>query len=76
MTGEIKTYKTLTQKQLDAINSIKDLEADIAELFKQLKEDIPGINQRGMAEARTCVQTGLMWATRAISQPSDPFEVQ
>lgn len=68
---KIKGYRDLTQSEIDAMNSIKALEADTAELFKQVQA-IPGVDQRALAIARTELQTAFMWFVRGVARPADP----
>lgn len=69
---KIKGYRDLSQSEIDAMNSIKALEADAAELFKQVQA-IPGVDQRALAIARTELQTAFMWFVRGVARPADPF---
>ena len=39
-----------------------------AAILDEVKE-MPGIDQRALAIARTELQTGLMWAVRAVARP-------
>lgn len=70
---KISGYRDLSQSEIDGMNSIKSLEVDIGELFKQIGE-IQGVDQRSMALAKTNLQQGFMWFVRAIAKPSNPFE--
>lgn len=70
---KITGYRDLTQNEIDGMNSIKALEADTGELFKQISE-IQGVDQRALAIARTQLQQGFMWFVRAVARPTDPFE--
>ncbi|MGH8386133.1 MAG: DUF7681 family protein [Pseudomonas sp.] len=65
---KIKGYRELAQAEIDGINAIKDKGTEIGRLLDALG-DILGIDKRALAIARTELQTGLMWATRAIAQP-------
>ncbi len=69
---KIKGYRDLSQAEIDGMNSIKALEADAGELFKQIAE-IEGVDQRHLSLARTNLQQGFMWFVRAIAKPVDPF---
>lgn len=70
---KISGYRDLSQSAIDAMNSIKALERDAAELFKQVKE-IDGVDQRALALARTELQTAFMWFVRVVARPADPFQ--
>nr|WP_081051324.1 hypothetical protein [Pseudomonas syringae group genomosp. 3]KUR48047.1 hypothetical protein PST407_02306 [Pseudomonas syringae pv. tomato]MBX6402002.1 hypothetical protein [Pseudomonas syringae pv. tomato]MDT3236372.1 hypothetical protein [Pseudomonas syringae pv. tomato] len=52
---QITGYRDLSQSEIDGINSIKALEADAADLVKQLKA-IPDVDQRSIALAVTNLQ--------------------
>jgi len=69
----IKGYRDLSQSEIDGMNSIKALEVDTGELFKQIG-DIEGVDQRALALAKTKLQEGFMWFVRSIAKPSDPFQ--
>ena len=65
---KITGYRDLTQSEIDAMNSVKALEADIAELLPQLGK-LPGVNQRDLALARTHFEDACIRAVRAIARP-------
>lgn len=69
---KISGYRELSQSEIDGMNSIKALEADAGELFKQIQA-IPGVDPRSLALARTHLQEGFMWFVRAVAKPADPF---
>ncbi|ORL69274.1 hypothetical protein B7H19_10080 [Pseudomonas putida] len=69
---KITGYRDLTQSEIDGINSIKALEADAAQLVKQLR-DIPEVDQRAMALAVTNLQQACMWMTKGVARSTDPF---
>lgn len=66
----IKGYRKLTQAELDSVNAVKNLGA-------QIEDALDGIhcvmtdeqNARCLAIARTEFQTALMWLTRSITKP-------
>lgn len=68
----IKGYRDLSQSEIDGMNSIKALEVNTGELFKQISQ-IEGIDQRSLALAKTKLQEGFMWFVRSIAKPADPF---
>lgn len=49
--------RDLTQSEIDGMNSIKALEADAGELFKQIGQ-IDGVDPRLLALAKTNLQQG------------------
>lgn len=69
---KITGYRDLSQSEIDGMNSIKALEKDAGELFKQIGQ-IEGVDQRHLALAKTNLQQGFMWFVRAIAKPADPF---
>jgi len=68
-----KGYRDLSQLEIDGMNSIKVLEVDTGELFKQINT-IDGVDQRSLALAKTKLQEGFMWFVRSIAKPVDPFQ--
>lgn len=71
---KITGYRDLTQPEIDAMNSVKALEAAIAELWKQLRE-LPDVNQRDLALARTHFEDACIRAVRAVARPVSPYDV-
>ena len=69
----IKGYRDLPQETINQINAVKELEAQIANLWLQLKED-PNVDQRALSLARTNFEQGCMWATKAIGRSASPFD--
>ena len=69
----IKGYRDLTQSEIDGMNSIKSLEVDTGNLFKQVSK-IEGVDPRALALAKTKLQEGFMWFVRSIAKPVDPFQ--
>ncbi|MDH1556861.1 hypothetical protein N5E86_20640 [Stutzerimonas stutzeri] len=69
---KITGYRDLTQSEIDGMNSIKSLEADAGNLFKQISE-IEGVDPRLLSLAKTNLQQGFMWFVRSIAKPADPF---
>jgi hypothetical protein len=65
-------YRDLSQSEIDGINSIKALEADAADLVKQLK-DLPDADHRSMALAVTNLQQACMWLTKGVARSHNPF---
>jgi len=68
----IKGYRDLTQSEIDAMNSVKALEADAAALWKQLS-DIPGVDVRDLALARAHFEDACIRAVRAVARPVSPW---
>jgi hypothetical protein len=68
----ITGYGEMDRAQVDAFNLVKAAEAAYADVWKRVGE-MPGVDRRALAEARTCVETGTMWLGRAIARPASPF---
>jgi len=71
---KISGYRDLSQSEIDAMNSIKALEKDTAQLWQQVRE-VQGVDQRALALAKTELQTAFMWFVRAVARPESPFDV-
>lgn len=61
-------YRELSEGEIAAINRTKQLAEDVGTHLDALL-DAPGIDKRALAIAKTDLQTGFMWAVRAIAQP-------
>lgn len=70
----IKGYRDLSQLEIDGMNSIKQVEQDIGQLWQQIQK-IEGVDQRALALAKTQLQEGFMWFVRAVAQPLDTFSL-
>lgn len=66
---QIPGYRELSQLEIDAIAAIKRKAEEIGDLLEALR-DLPGVDQRALAIAKTELQTGFMWAVRAVAQPT------
>lgn len=65
----IKGYRDLSQDEIDLMNQVKAKAAEVGELLDKLAAT-DGLDKRAVAIARTELQTGFMWAVRAIAQPT------
>ena len=65
----IKGYRELDATEIDAMNRLKQKAEEIGALLAELG-GMPGIDGRSLAIARTDLQTGFMWAVRAIARPT------
>lgn len=65
---QINGYRELTQADIDAMNACKAKAEEVGLLLEAMR-DMPGIDQRALAIAKTELQTGFMWAVRAVAQP-------
>lgn len=63
-------YKKLTPAQLDAMNAINDLRNNVGAFIAGLNL-APGVDAdpRSVAIAKTELQTGFMWLSRAVAKP-------
>lgn len=66
---KISGYRELSEKEIEGMNAIKAKGNELGQLLEELKQ-IPGIDQRALAIAKTDLQTGVMWAVRSIAQPT------
>lgn len=66
---KIDGYRELSQAEIDAMNRIKAKGVEVRELLESIR-NTPGVDQRALAIATTELQTGFMWAVRAIAQPA------
>ena len=75
---KVKGQRKLTQAEFDMINAGKEAERAYLEhidrierFLKELGIDLhqdPSRPLRSIAEARTCIETGAMWAARAVAR--------
>ena len=66
---QIAGYRDLTGDEIAAMNSLKAQERDLLAAV-DAAEQLPGVNKRSLAIARTNLQTGFMWLIRAIARPN------
>ncbi|QOI71931.1 hypothetical protein pEaSNUABM47_00463 [Erwinia phage pEa_SNUABM_47] len=64
----IKGYRDLSQKEVDAMNEIKQLAATVGELIEKL-ESTESVDKRWLAIAKTDLQKGFMSAVRSVAKP-------
>lgn len=69
---QISGYRDLTQHEIDAMNSIKAAERDIARLWRQISE-LPNVDRRDMALAKTYLEDGFSRFVRAVARPEPAF---
>lgn len=67
--SEIAGFTDQSERNKAWVNANKVAEENILRMLDILK-DTPDLDQRCVAEARTCIQTGFMWMNRAIFQPT------
>ncbi len=66
---KISGYRELTAEEIGAMNQLKAKGEELRELLDRVAA-MPGIDGRALAIARTEMQTGLMWAVRAVARPT------
>lgn len=64
----IKGYRDLSQEEIDQINAIKGQGLVIKDMLDKISE-LPGVDARWLAIARTHLQEGFMCAVRSIAKP-------
>jgi hypothetical protein len=75
---KITGYRDLSQGEIDAMNKIKALAAEVGALIESFDGPVPGAEDEGyffpdlrwLAVARTDLQKGFMSLTRAIAKPT------
>jgi hypothetical protein len=68
---KIKGYRELTDTEVTLVNDIKDWETQVDGLLRELGRDQvenPAV-QRWLSLARTHIETGLMFAAKAVMRP-------
>lgn len=70
----MKGYTEQTSEAVALANEGKELEERYLRWLDKMRHtgisrDVPKYDQWCVAEARTCIETGAMWAIRAIFQP-------
>ena len=66
-------YRYLTETDIAMMNVIKLAESSIADLVAEVK-DVPAVDQRNIAIARTAFEDAFMRLVRAVVRPESPFE--
>jgi len=66
---KITGYRELSAEEIALMNEVKALGAKVGELHARIAA-LPGIDGRAAAIGKTELQTGFMWLTRAIAQPT------
>lgn len=72
---KIKTYRDLTQEEIDLMNEIKDLESQVSDMCKKVAT-VAHVYEplNDLYEARTKLQIGFMLLVRAVARPDSPWE--
>ena len=71
---KIKSYRDLSQEEIDLMNEIKECETQVAELYHKVMHT-SGTDGRFANVARTDLQKGFMMLVRAVAQPQTNWEV-
>ena len=66
---QISGYRDLSTQEIAIMNKLKACETDVLALVQEV-HNTPGANARSAALAKTEIQTGFMWAIRAIARPN------
>ena len=66
---DIKGYRVLSDEEKKCINELKAAEKEILDKLNAMNQ-MEGTNKRSMALGITNIQTGFMWAIRAIARPN------
>lgn len=65
----ISGYRELDAGEVAEMNKVKACAEQVRLVFHSVGQ-LPGVDQRAIAIARTEAQTAFMWAVRAIAQPT------
>ena len=65
----IKGYRSLSQSEIDAMNTIKAEGVRLGLLIEDLRDN-EGLDQRWVNIAETHLQQGIMAAVRSVAQPT------
>ena len=66
---KISGYRELNETEISLMNELKHIENQVGNIFESVRVLGDDADQRALAIARTHLQTGFMWAVRAIAQP-------
>jgi len=69
VTQAIKGYRDLTADEIELVNEIKTTANDLDELIVTMT-NLPNIDQRWVAIAKTDLQKGFMSLVRAVTRPT------
>lgn len=67
--SKITGYRELTPEEIELINVIKDIAAEIGSMVEKAMED-PNTDKRWVSIAKTDLQTGFMALIRSIAKPT------
>lgn len=63
----IKGYRDLSAEEIAAMNGLKQMGLELEEQLRGAEQ--AGADPRALSIARTHLQTGMMWAIRAVAKP-------
>ncbi len=65
---KIKGYRELSTEEIELMNEVKELGAQVGELMAKLA-NTPDVDKRWLNIAKTDLQKGFMGAVRSIAKP-------
>lgn len=72
---KISGYRDLSQAEIDLMNELKRTEADIADLLNRVLRELLNSSdveaERWVSIARTHLETGMMFAIKAVARPTN-----
>ena len=73
---KITGYRDLSQFEINMMNDLKSMEETMRRMLGNLKAYIDNDTEdkealRWVAEARTCLETGMMYAIKAVARPTN-----
>lgn len=71
---QITGYRDLSQAEIELMNEIKRVEAQVAALYKAMQWPPGRISQRWAEIARTHFEQGFSALVRSVAKPASPFE--
>lgn len=71
--SDIKGYRELSETEVGVINSIKDAEILVGELWKALPTAGVDVDMRWASIAKTHLEEGFMAFVRAVAKPEGRF---
>jgi hypothetical protein len=70
---KISGYRELSEREISAMNEIKQLERETGALWRQVRDDVLESDPVALALACDRLQEGFMWFVRAVARPADQF---
>jgi hypothetical protein len=75
---KIAGYRDLTQAEIDLMNSLKDMEREVGLDLAVIAKNLPNLGgddvldaRRWLSLARTHLETGFMYAIKAVARPTN-----